>query len=157
MKLSELITPEDISARLTAGDKLGVLKELVGLLGRRRPGLDTDGMLKTLLERERLGSTGTGEGVAIPHGKADSISELMICFGKSETGIDFDAMDGKPVHLFFLLVAPTDSIGTHLSALARISNLLNNESVRRDLLEAEGVDAIHDLIRKGDENSDLGA
>lgn len=150
MKLTDLLTSDHIVPSLGSNDKLGVLKELVELLAKHRQGLDKDGILRILLEREKLGSTGTGAGVAIPHGKADTISDLLVCFGRSLEGVEFDSIDGKPAHLFFLLVAPTDSIGTHLSALARISNMLNEESFRDQLMQAQSAGAIYQIIEAFD-------
>ena len=88
--------------------------------------LDRQEVIRVLQERERLGSTGIGEGVAIPHGKLKDLKRLLISFGRSRSGVDFDSMDGKPAHLFFLLVAPEESVGVHLKTLARISKLLKN-------------------------------
>lgn len=156
MKLTKLFGPDDISANLESADKLGVLKELVQLLSRQKQDLPQDEVLRVLLEREKLGSTGTGFGVAIPHGKVDSLSELMVCFGRSKAGIDFDSMDGKPAHLLFLLIAPAESIGTHLSVLARISNLLNDQDIRDQLLNAGNADSIYSIIVAFENDDKLG-
>ena len=145
MKLKDIFGLDDIKANLEATDKLGVLRELVELLARQKPDLVKDEVLRVLLEREKLGSTGTGFGVAIPHGKVDSISELMVCFGRSESGIEYESIDGNPTHLFFLLIAPSETIGTHLSALARISNLLIEQDVRDKLLKAQDAKSIYKI------------
>ena len=99
-----------------------------------------------LHERERLGSTGIGDGVAIPHGKLKNLDQLLLAFGCSKTGINFDSMDGKPAHLFFLLLAPEESVGIHLKTLARISKLLKSPAVRESLLNASGSDALFQII-----------
>lgn len=150
MKLTDLFTPAEISADIKAEEKLGVLRELVGLLTTRNKDLDTDKILKILLEREKLGSTGTGSGVAIPHGKVDDIDNLLVSFGVSRKGINFDSIDSEPVNLLFLLVAPSNSIGSHLSALARISNLLADKQVRSALQKAPDAEAIFNLIKQYD-------
>jgi PTS system nitrogen regulatory IIA component len=99
-----------------------------------------------LQERERLGSTGIGDGVAIPHGKLKTLDRLLISFGRSRTGIDFDSMDSKPAHLFFLLVAPEESVGVHLKTLARISKLLKNPEVRRRLIDGGNANDLFRII-----------
>jgi PTS system nitrogen regulatory IIA component len=152
MKLNQLLSAEDILPRLKATDKLSVLKEMVDHVAKRHAGISAQDVLKVLLEREKLGSTGTGNGVAIPHGKADSLDELLVCFGRSAQGIDFESMDDKPAYLFFLLVAPANSIGTHLSALARISNLLNDDDARGRLLKADTEKSIFEIIESFDES-----
>jgi len=149
MKLDELLTERDICPDLQAKDKIDVLKSLVDMLAHRWDDIDKDSVLKILLQREKLGSTGTGNGIAIPHGKVDSLSNLRICFGRCKKGVDFDSIDQKPVHLFFLLIAPADSIGTHLSVLARISNLLNDDKVRQSLLDARDASEIYQIIVGG--------
>lgn len=156
MKLTEMLSVKDICPNLSAKDKLGVLKELVELLSKNNREINPDTVLRVLLDREKLGSTGMENGVAIPHGKVDSISDLLVCFGRSETGIPFDSLDGKPAHLFFLLVAPTDSIGTHLSALARISNLLNDKTTREQLSAATDAKTLYEVIATFDGNDGSG-
>lgn len=156
MKLTELLTFEKIIPNLSSGDKVGALKELVQSLSQSQEGLNTEGILKVILEREKLGSTGTGNGVAIPHGKVDFINELLLCFGRSEKGIEFDSIDGKPAHLFFLLIAPEDSIGVHLAALAKISNLLDNETTRQQLLQTEDAKKIFEIIQAFDKGQTSG-
>ena len=116
-----------------------------------RTGLDRDEVIRVLQERERLGSTGIGDGVAIPHGKLKNIEHLMISFGRSRAGIDFDSMDGKPAHLFFLLVAPEESVGVHLKMLARISKLLKSPVVRQRLLEASTGEDLCRIIAEEEE------
>jgi len=106
MKLSQLIDEDCILPELKAKDKKGVLEELVDALVTREPSIDKKALVRVLLEREHLGSTGIGDGVAIPHGKFSGITQPIISFGRSRTGLDFDSMDGEPVSLFFLLVAP---------------------------------------------------
>lgn len=151
MKISDLLNPAAIVPDLKASNKNGALTELTDALKEVESGIDRDEVISVLLERERLGSTGIGEGVAIPHGKLKKIDQLLLSFGRSREGVDFDSMDGKPAHLFFLLVAPEDSVGIHLKTLARISKLLKNAEVRNKLLEAEDRDALYRIIVEEEE------
>jgi PTS system nitrogen regulatory IIA component len=108
-------------------------------------------VVEVLMERERLGSTGIGDNVAIPHGKLANLSDLRLAFGRSLTGVNFDSMDGKPSQLFFLLLAPVNSAGLHLKALAKISRMLMNATFRENLMQAgEGHD-IYQLLKEKDE------
>ena len=111
---------------------------------------DTAKLVQILLEREALGSTGIGQGVAIPHGKAGSVSRVVGAVGISRAGMDFDALDGEPVHIFFLLVAPEDSAGPHLKALARISRLLKEKHFRDSLIAAKDERTLMRAIREED-------
>ncbi|WP_291315442.1 PTS sugar transporter subunit IIA [Desulfuromonas sp.] len=133
-------------ADLKATDNDGVLSELTDAMMRTATSLNREEVLKVLQERERLGSTGIGDGVAIPHGKLKDLDKLLISFGRSRAGIDFDSMDGKPAQLFFLLVAPEESVGVHLKTLARISKLLKNPGVRRRLVEAASGEDLYRII-----------
>ena len=102
--------------------------------------------------RESLGSTGIGDGVAIPHGKVSDLHELVVAFGRSKKGIAFDAIDGKPVHLFFLLLAPENSTGQHLKALAKISKMLKTPNFRKKLIEAKTKSDLYKAIVEQDES-----
>jgi len=146
MKISELLNPHSVVANLKANDKESALSELADALLAVAPELQRDTVLHVLHEREQLGSTGIGEGVAIPHGKLKGIPQLMLAFGRSLAGLDFESMDGQPVHLFFLLLAPEDSVGIHLKTLARISKLLKNPDIRQQLMEAADAEGIYQLI-----------
>ena len=103
------------------------------------------------MEREELGSTGVGQGVAIPHGKTIAVSDLVSAFGLSKGGVDFDALDGAPVHLFFLLLAPEGAAGSHLKALARISSLLKDKYFRKALIDANSSADVLKIIREEEE------
>jgi PTS system nitrogen regulatory IIA component len=146
MDLSEIITPQMVIPELEAKDKVSVLTELVEPLVEKEQHLDKDRIVAVLLERERLGSTGIGEGIAIPHGKIDTLEELLISFGRSKEGVAFDSMDGQPAHLFFLLIAPEHSAGSHLKALAKLSRLLKDAAFREELFQAPDAEAIYNLI-----------
>jgi nitrogen PTS system EIIA component len=108
-----------------------------------------------LQQREKLGSTGIGEGVAIPHGKIPDLNELVVAFGRSKKGITFDAIDGKPVNLFFMLLAPENSTGQHLKALARISKMLKTPNFRKKLIDAKTTSDLYKAIVEQDESCPL--
>ncbi len=141
-----------VTCDVKAGAKETVIRELVELLQRAdaiRP-KDVEKIVQILLEREALGSTGIGQGVAIPHGKTNCVSKLVSAFGVSRRGVDFDSLDGEPVHLLFLLLAPEDSAGPHLKALARISRLLKDKHFRDSLLAAKDETVLIKAIRDED-------
>jgi PTS system nitrogen regulatory IIA component len=108
-------------------------------------------MVKTLLDREKLGSTGIGDGIAIPHGKLADLDELIVSFGRSRQGVEFDSMDGKPANLFFLLLAPENTTGLHLKALAKISKMLKDSAFRKKLIEAKSKDELYVIIADKDD------
>ncbi|MFC1591715.1 PTS sugar transporter subunit IIA [Thermodesulfobacteriota bacterium] len=146
MKISEIISPKLIIASLQGTTKKQVLEELVKHLAHDKESIDADELLRVLIEREKLGSTGIGGGIAIPHGKLQGLDAIALVFGKSVDGIDFDAIDGKPVNLVFLLVAPSNSAGVHLKALARLSRLLKNNGFRQALMQAADDTSLYDII-----------
>ena len=151
MKIVDLLNPAAIVPNLQAADKSTALEELADAIVGVENGLDRQEVIGVLQERERLGSTGIGEGVAIPHGKLKDIDKLLVSFGRSEGGVEFDSMDGKPARLFFLLLAPEESVGIHLKTLARISKLLKSSSVRRRLLDATSSEEIYRVIGEEEE------
>jgi len=151
MKILEILDKRFIVPNLEARGKKEVLRELVRVVAQVEKQVDEERMVEILLERETLGSTGIGEGVAIPHGKSKTVKKLLASFGRSVSGMDFQSMDGKPTHLFFLLVAPEDSAGIHLKALARISRLMKDASFRKSLMEAETGDEMYAIFAEGDE------
>jgi PTS system nitrogen regulatory IIA component len=149
MKIVEFLRFDAVIANLSGTTGPAVLAELCRPLATAHR-VDAQKLLDTLLEREKLGSTGIGEGVAIPHGKLPGLSQLVAAFGVSRQGVDFEAIDGKPTHLFFALVAPENSAGVHLKALARISRLFKNPRFRAAILEAPTAADIHALIVQED-------
>lgn len=151
MKLSEILEEDCVIPDLKARDKKGVLEELAETLTLRQPALDKNSLVRVLLERERLGSTGIGDGVAIPHGKFNGVSEPVISFGRSSKGLDFESMDGQPAFLFFLLVAPENSASVHLKALAKIAKILKNSSFRKSLMESKDRKELYQTIIQNDE------
>lgn len=151
MKILDILAVDSIVSELKGKTKKQVLEELVDAVKQNKPNIDRDQFMKVLLERERLGSTGIGDGIAIPHGKLNGIDDLALSFGRSVEGIDFESMDGKPVHLFFLLVAPEACAGVHLRALAKIARLLKNGTVRKKLAKVVSREDIFSIIQQEDE------
>ena len=149
MKLADILKQESVGIDLKSTEKDDVLKELVGLLGKGIK--DRKKVVKALVDRENLGSTGIGQGIAVPHGKMSTIQHLVAALGISKKGVDFNSLDGEPVYIFFLLIAPRDSAGPHLKALARISRILRNASFCRILRKAKDIDHMYNLIIKEDE------
>ena len=150
MKILDILDKECIIPELRARTKREVLEELSGALQNCKANLDKEALVEVLLERERLGSTGIGDGIAIPHGKVQDLDELVLSFGRSTQGIDFDSMDGRPTHLFFLLIAPENSAGIHLRALAKISRLLKSSHFRQRLLAAGTEEELFQVIQEED-------
>jgi PTS system nitrogen regulatory IIA component len=150
MEIIDLLAPKCILPNLEATNKKGVLEELARALTPEPDGIPLQTVIDVLMDRERLGSTGIGDSIAIPHGKLPQLSQLMLCFGRSLKGVDFDSMDSKPSHLFFMLLAPLDSAGLHLKALAKISRMLMSQSFRDNLMQADGAEEIYRLIAERD-------
>lgn len=152
MKISDLLDLNHILVDLKAKDKREVLEELAEVITTHDPSLEKSSLVKVLLEREKLGSTGIGDGVAIPHGKFHGIDQPIISFGRSRRGLDFDSMDGAPAYLFFLLLAPENSASIHLKALARIAKILKSSSFRKTLMDAATREEIYRTIIQNDED-----
>ncbi len=150
MKILDVLKKEAILADLKAKDKKGILEELVTPVARIA-NLNRDDLIRVLLERERLGSTGIGGGIGIPHGKVKGLDNLVVGFGLSKKGIDFESIDGRLSYIFFLLITPEDSTGLHLKALARISRILKNDLFKERLLKASNRDEIYKIIKEEDE------
>jgi PTS system nitrogen regulatory IIA component len=150
MKILDVLPKEAIIPDLKSRTKNEVLEELVGPLAHLA-GMSRKELVGVLLERERLGSTGIGGGIGIPHGKLKDLDNLMIGFGLSRKGVDFESLDGEPTRIFFLLVTPENSTGLHLKMLARISRILKNEPFKERLLRADSTDQIYEIIKEEDE------
>jgi PTS system nitrogen regulatory IIA component len=136
--IKDLLQDDLIIENIEAKDKDGVLREFARLLKENGKIEDEENLVRVLTERETLGSTGIGDGVAIPHGKLGSVSEIIVAFGRSTSGVEFQSLDAKPVFLFFLLVTPVDKPGDHLKTLARISRILKSSMLRTSLMQASG-------------------
>lgn len=147
MVLSELLTPPLIASELRARTRNDAVRELAAMLASEQPGLDADDIVRVVLEREALASTGIGEGIAIPHGSLSGAKELVGAMGRSQAGIDFQSVDGRPAHLIFLLVVPRNQPGVHLKTLANITRVLKSEEYRSDLLAARGQAGILSALR----------
>jgi nitrogen PTS system EIIA component len=153
VKIVDFVGPELILPQLQAHEKSAVIRELADHLAAHVSGpqkIDREVLAKVLLERERLASTAIGEGVAIPHGKLDAVGKLVAAVGRAPAGVDFDSMDGRPTHLFFVLVAPENSTGVHLKALARISRLFKDPEFRTRLMQAHDAQEIFRVIADED-------
>jgi fructose-specific phosphotransferase system IIA component len=142
MRILDFLDKESIELNITAKTKKEVIEEMVELLAKKNVILDKKATLDSLYEREELGSTGVGQGIAIPHSKTKGVKDLVAAFGVSKDGVDFDALDGEPVNIFFLLLAPEGAAGLMLKALARVSNFLKNKYYRRKILEAKDKSAV---------------
>lgn len=153
MKVMDFLSPEAISANIQAADKKDTIKELVGLLIKSREikEKDRDKVAKVIFEREALGSTGIGQGIGIPHGKFAGVKRLVGACGISRKGVNFESLDGEPVYIFFLLVAPENSAGPHLKALARVSRLLKDKYFRDTLKAAKDEKALIKIIKQEDQ------
>jgi PTS system nitrogen regulatory IIA component len=150
MKIAEILTPEMVVAQLRGLTKAEVLTELAECLCKGHKEVSFERLLSVLNERERLGSTAIGDGIAIPHGKLRGITNILGVFGRSTGGVDFESLDGNPTHLFFLLVAPEDSASLHLKALARVSRLFKDAGFRQRLLDAGDGAELYRLLKEED-------
>jgi PTS system nitrogen regulatory IIA component len=146
MHITDILDKRAIKLDLDSTEKEEVLGELVNALAEIRPIGDKKSILKSLIDRENLGSTGIGQGIAIPHGKTDRVDRLMAFLGVSKKGVNFDALDGEPVYIFFLLIAPKESAGPHLKALARISRLLRDSYLCQLIRSAKEPEDIYRII-----------
>src|SRR6185369_17939987 len=153
MKLGEIIPEGGILDDLKAVAKEEVIKEMVQALVKagRIEEANVKKVVKALMDREELGSTGIGAGVAVPHAKHDSISDLVGAFGRSKKGINFDALDGEPVHILFLLLSSKNASGAHLEALAYISRLVRDEKFVKFLRDTKDVAGIRELLAEADQ------
>ncbi|HET7586232.1 MAG TPA: PTS sugar transporter subunit IIA [Gemmatimonadaceae bacterium] len=150
MLLSELLSVDRVKVPLDSRTKNDVLRELVGLVTAGRAPADVEAILAAVNERERVLSTGIGSGVAIPHGKTPYIDQLILAAGVSAVPIDFDALDGAPVRVFFLLVGPESASGAHVKALSRISRLLRRDRLREELAATPSPEAFLQVIRRSE-------
>lgn len=150
MKLVDVLNQDCIIANLKGSEKREVLEEMVEELSFKFDDVDREKLLEMLLEREKLGSTGIGYGVAIPHARLKGLNSIIVSFGRSLKGVEFQTMDERPAHLFFLIAAPEDSTATHLKILARISRLLKDVVFRKRLMEASTQEEIYNIIVEED-------
>jgi PTS system nitrogen regulatory IIA component len=151
MKLIDILPESLVIPELQGCSKDELLRELAEHMAATHPEIDAAQLHEVLWERERLGSTAIGDGIAIPHGKLSGLRTVLAAFGRHPKGVDFQSLDGNPTRLFFLLVAPEDSVGQHLKALARVSRLLKEPAFRERLLAAPDRSEIYRNIREEDE------
>ena len=142
MNLLDILSPESTIVDLKGESKEDIIAELVNSLAVGDAITDRDQVLQAVLDREKIMSTGIGDGIAIPHGKSAAVTELVAAMGTQRRGIDFDALDGEPAFVFFLLVSPANVSGPHIKALARISRLLKNDEFKKKLIEANSAEEI---------------
>jgi PTS system nitrogen regulatory IIA component len=150
MKILDVLQKKAIISDLKSQDKKGILEELVTPIASIT-GVNHKDLVRVLMDREQLGSTGIGGGIGIPHGKLKQLESLVLGFGLSRKGVDFESMDNKSTHIFFLLVTPENSTGLHLKMLARISRILKNDQFKEKLLKASNTDEIFSIIKEDDE------
>lgn len=150
MKIMDFLSADAIITDLAAADKKSAIVELVEVLKSTKKAKKTDDIIEVVLEREKLGSTGIGQGVAIPHGKTDILQEQVGVLGISRKGIEFNSLDGEPVHIIFLLVGPVEVAGQHLKALSRISRLFKDKFLRQAIRDAKTKEDILKIIQQED-------
>ncbi len=150
MKISDILKLDAIISDLKADNKPDAIKELAATMAPVA-GAEAEEITSVLMERESLGSTGIGGGIAIPHGKLDTVASVTVGFGRSLAGIDYESLDNRPVHLFFVLLTPENSTGGHLKVLAQISKLLKMEQFKERLRSAKSQEEIHQIVLAQDE------
>jgi fructose-specific phosphotransferase system IIA component len=155
MILTQILQPDCIKVPVERRDKEAVITELVDLLDANGLILDRDSVLEAVLNRERMQSTGTGAGIAIPHGKCDAVKELVMAIGIAHEPIEFNSIDGKPVTILILLVSPPHQTGLHIQALAAISRLMLNEQFRQKLEKATSPNEVYELLLLNEQENKL--
>ena len=150
MKIMDFLSKNAVTVNLKADDKEGIIRELVDLLAKAEELRNREELVKALLTRESLGSTGIGQGIGIPHAKSRNVKDLVAAFGVSQKGVNFDSLDGEPAYIFFLLLAPEESAGPHLKALARISRMLKDKYFRDLLKKAKDTAEVLRVIQEED-------
>ena len=150
MKIMDFLSQDAIIVDLKATDKKSAIVELAEVLKNTKKIKNSDNIINIVLERERLGSTGIGQGVALPHGKTDLLQEQIGVLGISRKGIEFNSLDGETFHIIFLLVGPVEVAGQHLKALSRISRLFKDKFLRQAIKEAKTTQEVVKLIQQED-------
>ena len=154
MKITQLLTKKTILLSIEGNQKETTIDQLVNILYRAGKISSKSEYKAAILKREEQSTTGIGEGIAIPHAKVAAVKEAAIAFGKSVTGVDYESLDGQPAHLFFMIAAPEGANNTHLEALARLSGMLMNEEVRKELLNATTADEVLSIIDRHDQEEE---
>ena len=150
MKIEEILKKESVIADLLGDSKEKVIKEMTQCLKKNNFIKNDQALFETLMEREKLGSTGIGENVAIPHGKSDEVTQIITVLARSKKGVEFESLDQKPVHFICMVIAPAHSTGQHLKVLARVSRIFKNQGIREEILEAENSDTIYSILMNED-------
>ena len=146
MTLLDILSPRSVLVGLQGETKEEIIEELVDSLESGTVVTDREKVLQAVVEREKIMSTGIGDGIAIPHGKSDAVTRLAAALGIHKRGVDFEALDGEPAYVFFMLVSPANVSGPHIKALARISRLLKNDDFKKRLISAADAAEIMRLI-----------
>lgn len=152
MKISDILNPDVIEVNLDVKDKDDSLKKIIALASNSKKILDINKVSETIMEREKLVSTGVGKGFAIPHGKTDAISDIVAAFAITKDPIDFDSIDGEPVRFIFLLVGKETLLNTHIKLLSRISRLMNKDEFRAKLLGAKTKEEVLKIFKDEEQN-----
>ena len=150
MKIEEILKKESVIADLLGDNKVKVIKEMTQCLKKNNFIKNDQALFETLMEREKLGSTGIGENVAIPHGKSDEVTQIITVLARSKKGVEFESLDQKPVHFICMVIAPAHSTGQHLKVLARVSRIFKNQGIREEILKAENSDTIYSILMNED-------
>lgn len=148
MKISSILEKDNIIMNLKSKNKKSVIVEMINYLYKNKKIAETEHPIQAVMEREKIGTTGMGQGVAIPHGRTTAVNDLVASFGISREGIDFEALDGEKVHLVFLLLSPLKSTGKHLKALATISRIFSDKFVRQSLRRAETKEEVLRIFKE---------
>ncbi len=152
MKVADLLNEKVIIADLKSREKIGVINEMIDLFKGDARIRDLEKVKNSVLEREKIMSTGVGKGFAIPHGKTNAVNEILAAFGKTKDPIDYQSLDNNPVNLVFLLVGKDNLVSTHIKLLSRISRMMNKDEFRDQLINAETKQEILELFKKEEEN-----
>ncbi len=146
MKICDILKKDKIIPSMKGKTKFDLINELVDLFKDDERVIDLEGMRQSVIEREKIMSTGVGKGFAIPHAKSNSVNDIIAAFGKLEEPVDFQALDGEPVNLIFLLVGRENLVGPHIKLLSRISRMMNRDEFRENLTKAQTIDEIYELF-----------
>jgi len=152
MNISDILNEKRIITEFKSTSKEDVINEMIDSLKDDESVTNLEKVRQVVLEREKIMSTGIGNGFAIPHGKTDGVKEIVAVFGKLKEPIEFNSVDGKPVNLIFLMVGREDAVGEHIKMLSRISRIMNNEEVHKKLLQAETAKEILEIFEQEEKN-----
>ncbi|VAX17205.1 hypothetical protein MNBD_IGNAVI01-148 [hydrothermal vent metagenome] len=152
MNVTDILNKKRIITEFKSTSKEDVLNEMIDALRENENVIDLEKVRQVVLEREKIMSTGIGNGFAIPHGKTDGVKEIVAVFAKLKEPIDFDSVDGKPVNMIFLMVGREDAVSDHIKMLSRISRIMNKEEIHNKLMQAETADEILEIFEQEEKN-----